>query len=118
MRKQDFKAPLLFLGVGFLVGKELLLDGIVIKGIIGNSGVFENNRDPIVPAAIFGAMVTRRVHRHLQHATHFHLFLEQWIVILLEEPQEFVGVAPFGLVVILDNEGFIRGGLGCGNGGE
>src|SRR5690242_11329314 len=68
VRFEDFKSPLFLALVGFLVGKELLQECRSIKVVVRDFGVLENDRCPIVPAAVFGRMVTRRGRENLQDA--------------------------------------------------
>src|SRR5437868_4170333 len=49
-------------------------------------------------------MVTRLVHPDFQHATHLDFFFQQWVVVLLEQAQEFFRISPLGFVVVLDGE--------------
>ena len=55
-------------------------------------------------------MIARLVHPHLEHASHLHLFFQQRIMIFLEQSQEFIGISPLRLVVVLDDEGLARRG--------
>src|SRR5215471_9255164 len=77
-------------------------------GYTGGTG-----EDAVGPAAVFGGVIARLVHPDLQHASHFHLLFEQRIVVLFEELEELVGVAPLRFVIVLDYEGLAGvGGLG------
>src|ERR1700731_1385874 len=57
VRVEDFKAPLLFLLVGVLVGEELFQDRRGIKVIVGDLRVLEDDSGAKIPAAVFGGVV-------------------------------------------------------------
>src|SRR5262249_47796563 len=104
---EDFEAALFLLFVGVLVGKELLQQGAVVGIGVRGGGVLEDDRGAVVPSAVFRGVIARRVGEHLEDAAHLDLFLQHGIVILLEEQDELVGVAPLGLVVVLDDIGLV-----------
>src|SRR4029077_11769035 len=103
--------PLFFPRIRGLVGPKLLLQRVFVERLIRNRRVLEHDGDAIIPASVFGRMVTRLVHPDLEHPAHLHLLLQQRIVVLLEELQKLVGMSPLGLVIVFDHEGLA--GFGC-----
>src|SRR6266852_7965369 len=57
VRVQDFEAALLLALVSLLVGEQLLLQGCLVEGLIGDSRVFEDDGHTIVPAAVFSGVI-------------------------------------------------------------
>src|SRR5260370_37916064 len=104
VRLQDFEAALLFFLVRFLIGTKLLDNRGAVEIVVGNRCVLEDDGHAIIPALAFRHVIPRRHHAHFQHAPEFSLFLKHRIMVFLEERQEFVSVAPFRLVVVLDRE--------------
>src|SRR5208337_1060611 len=104
MAGQDLEAPLLLLRVGCLVGEKLLLERVLVERLIGGGRVLEDNGDAVVPTAVFGCVVARLVHPDFEHPPYLDLLFQQWVVVLFKELEEFIGVAPLGFVVILDDE--------------
>ena len=111
---EDFEAALLFALVGVLVGKELLEERGGIESVVSDFGVLEDDGGAIVPAAVFGGVIAGSDREYLQDAAELHFFLQQRVVIFLEERDKFVGVTPFCFVVVLDDEG--RSLASCGAG--
>jgi hypothetical protein len=97
VRVKDFEAMLLFALVGILVGKKLLEERRGIKRVVSDLGVLEDDGGAIVPAAVFGAVVARRGREYFQYPPQFHFFLKQWIVIFLEQRDEFFRMPHFAL---------------------
>ena len=54
---EDFEAALLFLLEGVLIGEELFEKGRGVVAIVGDGGIFVNDGDAIVPAAVFGCVI-------------------------------------------------------------
>ena len=104
---KNFKAALLFLFVGVLVGKELLQERDGIKVIVGDLGVLEDDGGAKVPAAVFGGMVPRDLSEDLEDAAHLDFLFQHGIVVFLEQGDKFVGVPPFDFVVVLDDVGLV-----------
>src|ERR1700758_3788249 len=118
VRLEDREAPLLLTIVGIFIGKELFLEGVFVEGLVRDRGVFKDDGDAVVPAAVFGRVIAGLIHPHLHHAPHFYFFFQERIVILLEELEKFVGVAPPRFVVVLDDERLFAGGSRLGMGGN
>ena len=102
MGLQDLKASLLFPLKRLLIRVQLLVDRLRIKLAKGSLYIPEDNCHPIVPAAIFCTMKAWRYCVHLQDASHFHLLLQDRVMILLEQPDEFVRKPPPGFVVVFN----------------
>src|SRR2546430_1547815 len=101
MRVENLESPLLLALERFLIGIQLLLQRCLIEGLISYSRVLEDDGYTKVPAAVFGRVVARLIHPDFRDASELHFFLEHGVVILLEQPQKFVGVSPLGFVVVL-----------------
>ena len=108
MRLQYLEPSLLFLFICRLVGEQLFEQGSAIKIVVSDGRILEYDRDAIVPAAILGRMITRSGCSDLQDSAKLYLLLQQGIVVLLEERDEFVGISPFRLVVVLRDEWLVR----------
>src|SRR6266851_2923467 len=98
---ENFESPLFFLLVRFLIRIESLDQRGAVEIVVGNRGALEDDGHPVIPAAVFGHVIARRGHAYLQHAAQLDLLFQNWIVVFLEERQEFFGVTPFRLVVVL-----------------
>ena len=107
---QEDLEPALFLALeGLLVGEKFLLDRLLHAGRgEGRFQVLENDGDLVVPAAVLGGMIARSHGRDSKHPAGLDLLAQHGEMILLEEPEKLVGMAPFRLVVILDDEGLLR----------
>src|SRR5437762_6025020 len=110
---EDFKPPLLFLLIGFLIRIKLLDDSRRIETVIRDGCILEDDRDSIVPAAILGSVQTRLGSVHFQDSSQFDFLLQYGIVVLLEEGDEFIRVSPFCFVVVLDDIRFVGTILTC-----
>src|SRR6266480_1114002 len=103
MSFQDFEAALFFFFEGVLIGIELLDEHRAVKIVVGNGGILEGDGYSIIPSAVFGAVIPRNGHADPQHTPQLDLFGENRIMVFLEERQEFLGVPPLGLVVVLNH---------------
>src|SRR6266478_4386458 len=112
MSSKDFKPPLLFLRIRSLVGPKLLLQRVFVERLIRGRRVLEHDGHAIVPAPVFSSVVARLVHPDLEHAAHFHLLLQQRVVVLLEQLQKLICISPLRLVIVFDHERLA--GFGCG----
>ena len=101
VRVENLETPLLFLLVRFLIRIELLDQRGAVEIVVGNRSVLEDDGHPVIPTAVFRRVIARRGHAYLQHAAQLDLFLQNRIMVFLEERQEFLGMAPFRLVVVL-----------------
>src|ERR1700694_640899 len=81
---QNLKPTLLCALIGRLIGKELFLQSIYLKRFVGHSGILDHDGHAVVPTPVFGRVIARLVHPHLDHASHLDFFLKQGIVVLLE----------------------------------
>src|SRR5205823_263508 len=107
MRREDLEAPLLLAPEGVLVGEQALELGFGER-FVRRGGVLPHDRDAIVPAAVFGAVKTRRFRADLLRVTQLDLPLQHREMVLLEESDELVGIAPADLVVVLHHERLAR----------
>src|SRR5271167_5021847 len=107
MGVEDLEAMLLFALIGLLIGEELLEQRLFVEAVIGGGGVLEDDGDAVVPAAVFGGVIARRDSAYFEQPTEFNFFLQQWVMVLLEQRDELLSVSPFHLVVVLDDEGFV-----------
>src|SRR5206468_9111389 len=64
----------------------------------------KNNGGAKIPAAVLGSVITRHGGKHLENSAKLDFLLQQRVMVLFEQRDEFIGMAPFGLVVVLDNE--------------
>src|SRR5208337_471102 len=62
MRVEDFEAALFFALERILVGIHLLLQRSLVEGLVGDSGVLEDDGHAEIPAAVFGSVIARLVH--------------------------------------------------------
>src|SRR6202140_4813981 len=113
VRIENLKPALLLALVGRLIGPELLLQSIFLKRLIGHGGILEYDGYAVVPTPVFGSVIARLIHPYFDHAPHLDFFLEQGIVVLLEQPQELIRMSPLGFVVVLDRIGLTRRGGGA-----
>ncbi len=104
MRLQYLEPSLLFALVRRLIREQLFEQRGAIEIVVGDGSILEYDRDAIVPAAVLGCMIARRGCRDLQYSAKLHLFLQQGIVVLLEERDKFIGISPLRLVVVLRDE--------------
>src|SRR5215472_1052630 len=104
MPVENLESPLLFLLVSVLVWIQLLNDSRCLEVVVSDRRILEDDRDAIVPTPVFRGVVPRLSSVQLENSPQFHLLLQDRVVILLEEGYEFVRMAPFRLVVILNNE--------------
>lgn len=113
MGEEELEAALLFFFVGFLVRIEFLDDGgfTGIRGG-GEGGIFEDEGDAVVPAGVFGHVVGGRFDFDGKDAAGLNEFLKDGVMVLEEEIEEFFLIAPFDLVVVLHDAGFVGGALG------
>src|ERR1700720_2533915 len=102
---EDFETTLFFFRISGLVGPKLLFQRVFVEGFIRNSRVFEDYGHAIVPAPVFGRVIPGLIHPDLEHAAHFHLLLQQWIVVLLEQLEKLIRVPPLRLVIVFDHKG-------------
>src|ERR1039458_646540 len=116
MASEDFKPALLFLRIRGLVGPKLLLQRVFVERLIRGRCGLEHDGHALVPAPVFGRVIARLVHPDLEHAAHFHLLLEQRVVVLLEQLQKLVCMSPLGLVIVFDDERLA--GFRCRLGGQ
>src|SRR5207248_9181846 len=93
MRREDLEAPLLLAPEGVLVGEQAL-ELRFGERFVRRGGVLPHDRDAIVPAAVFGAVKTRRFRADLLRVTQLDLPLQHREMVLLEESDELVGIAP------------------------
>src|SRR5881397_2293156 len=100
---------LLFAPEGVLVGKQAAQLRLGER-LVWRRGVLPHDRHAIVPAAVLGAVKPGRLRGDLLRLSQLDLALQDWIVVLLEEPDEFIGVAPADLVVVLHDERLTRAG--------
>src|SRR5580704_11027488 len=107
---ENFETALFFARVGRLIGELLFLERIFVEGLIGHGGIFEDDSYAIIPAPVFRGVVAGLVHPDLEQAAHLNFFIEQRVVIFLEELQEFIGVSPFCFVIVFDDKWL----AGCG----
>ena len=91
----------------------MALQGGLVKGFVCHRGVLEDDGDAVVPAAVLCCVIAGLIHPNLCDPAHFHFFLQDGIVVLLEKLEKLVGIAPLGLVVVLHGERLVgRGGRG------
>ena len=95
MGGEDFESALFFPLERFLVGKELLEHGFITRIVVRHLDIFPDDRDPVIPAIIFVSVVNRRFGGHLEGDPQLDLFLEERIMVLLEQLHELVGESPF-----------------------
>jgi hypothetical protein len=107
-----------FLRLYPLYALSLLLLGLLDRGVVRDGRVLEDDRDPVVPAAVRGAVVARLDGRELDDPALLGERLEHGEVVLAEEPDELVGVPPAGPVVALDGESTIGVGYFLGRTGQ
>src|SRR5581483_225605 len=74
--------------------------------------VLETDCDAIVPAGILGHVIRRRFDLHRSHPAGRDHFLQEWIVILQKQIEEFLLMSPLNLVIVLDDVRLIRPGVG------
>src|SRR5690349_3344805 len=102
MREKDLETTLLLASKRGLIGPELLdhrrLVGI---GRRRHRRVAEGERDAIVPARLLGHVIRGRLDLHRENATALDFFLEQRVVVLEEQLQEFLLPSPLRFVVVL-----------------
>src|SRR5439155_78888 len=92
-----------------LVGKKTFQLSLGER-LVRRRGILPHDRDAIVPAAVFRAVEPRRLGGDPLDMPQRDLALQYREVVLLEEPDELVGEAPAGLVVVLDHERLTRSG--------
>jgi hypothetical protein len=63
--RKDLEAPLLDVLEPLLIGEEVLPDSCIERGVVGDDGILEDDRDPVVPAALLGGVGARRDGREL-----------------------------------------------------
>ncbi len=111
MTVENLESPLFLALVRGLIRVHLLDQRLFVEGAECRSGILEHDRHPEIPACIFAHVIAGRCHFHRLHAPHLNLLLQQRIVVLLEEIEEFLLVAPLHFVVVLDHEGLRLRGL-------
>ena len=107
MRNEYLEPALFFALERCLIRIKLFDNGFFFTGGMEGSGAFEDDGDAKVPSAIFGCMVLWLFNLDAQDTARFDLFFEHRQMVLFEKLQEFVGVAPFGFVIILNDIGLI-----------
>jgi hypothetical protein len=109
VRCQDLESPQFLALVGFLIGPELLDQAIFVRIGGGRHGrVLIADGDAIVPARILGHVIRWRLDFDREYAAALGDLLQQRIVVLEEELQEFLLMAPRSLVIILHGVGLVR----------
>jgi hypothetical protein len=124
--EKNLEAALLLALVGFLVGPELFNEGVFIRiGGGGGGGILVDDGDAIVPAAVLSGVVGRGLDFDGENAAGRLDLFEQRVMVLQEEREEFLLMAPLALVVVLDGVGlagralcggapWVRSGMGSG----
>src|SRR6266851_135885 len=107
MRRQDLEAALL-LALKRLLVREEPPELCFRERLVRRRRVLPYDRDAIIPAAVFRAVEPRRLRSDPLDVSQLDLPLQYGEVVLLEEPDELVGKAPAGLVVILHHERLTR----------
>src|SRR5262250_699738 len=113
MAIKNFEASLLFLLVCVLVWIQRFDNSRGVEVVVGDCRVLEDDCYAVVPALILCRVVSRLRRVDFENSAQFHFFLQNRIVILLEEGNKFVRVAPFRFVVVLNDEWPLRFRL-CG----
>src|SRR5216683_2926004 len=91
---EDFEAALLLFLVGVLVGEKLLEEGRGVEIVVGDLGVLEDDGGAEIPAAVFGGVIARHLREDFENAAQLDFLFQDGIMILLEQSNEFLGVAP------------------------
>src|SRR5207247_641070 len=104
--KPNLEPPLLLAFEGLLIGIELFDDWLFARLVRCGGHVLEDDCDAVIPSPVFGRVISRLHSGHAEYSPGLNLFLEYRKVILLEQPDELIGVAPLGLVVVLGDEWF------------
>src|ERR1700722_3042065 len=105
VRVENLEAALLLALKRILVRIHLLLQRGLIEWFISHGSILEDNGHAEIPAAVFSGVVPWLVHPNLGDAPHLGFFFQNRIVVLLEQLQKLVGMAPLRFVVVLDYEG-------------
>src|SRR6516165_3023812 len=109
---EDLKSPLLFALVRGLVRPELLDQGFFVWIRRGCEGrVFVCDCDAVVPAPIFGSVISRRLNLDVEHTPGGLNPLQKRIVVLEKEIEELPLMAPLHFVVVLDRVRLIGAAL-------
>src|SRR5881296_149995 len=106
---EDLEASLLFAPERVLVGEEAL-ELRLGERLVRRRGVLPYERDATIPAAILGAVEPGRLRRDGLDVPQLHLALQHGVMVLLEQAEELLGVAPAELIVVLDHERLGRAG--------
>src|SRR5207302_9170822 len=72
-------------------------------------GIPEHDRDAVIPASVFRGVISRLIHPDLRNSSHLLFFFHDRIMVFLEQHEEFVRIAPLGLVVILNGKRLVSG---------
>src|SRR4029077_18810543 len=109
MRREALEAVLLLPPERLLIGEQPLELGVGER-LVRRRRVLPYDRDTIVPAAVLSRVKARRLRGHLLRVAELDLAFQYREMILLEESDELVRVAPADLVVVLHHERLGRAG--------